>query len=120
MREKTIVAALAALDSTFVADQVIAVLLEGVPDGTDHFRTSSQAQDHTGFRLLPIVRIAPGCLCCAGNLTMRVHLNRLLRVKPQRLYIGVCPGTHLSTLQNILSQPPYDELLILTEPLSAV
>ena len=99
----------------------IAVLLEGVPDGSDRFTSEcfSRLQQDTGFRLLPVARITPGCLCCAGNLTMRVHLNRLLRARPQWLYISVSPGTHLTELQKFLSQPPYDELLVLNGILAA-
>jgi hypothetical protein len=119
-REETIIAALAALGASASGD-TIALLLEGVPDGSDRFHDErfSESQHRAGFRLLPVVRIAPGCLCCTGNLTMRVHLNRLLRAKPQRLYIGVSPGTHLTTLQDFLSQAPYDRFLMLNETVPA-
>jgi hypothetical protein len=119
-REEAIIAALAALGAAASGD-TIALLLEGVPDGSDRFRNErfAELQHRAGFQLLPVVRIAPGCLCCTGNLTMRVHLNRLLRTKPQRLYIGVSTGTHLTTLQDFLSQSPYDEFLMLSETVSA-
>jgi hypothetical protein len=119
-REEAIVEALAALGAA-AAGNTIALLLEGVPDGSDRFHDErfSELQRQAGFRLLPVVRIAPSCLCCTGNLTMRVHLNRLLRAKPQRLYIGVSPGTHLAALQEFLSQPPYDEFLTLNETMSS-
>ncbi|HYD78982.1 MAG TPA: GTPase [Paucimonas sp.] len=125
-------AILAALD----AGVSIAVLLEGVPDGSDRFHDDdnhggrlhggrihggriSELRRDPGFRLLPVVRIAPGCLCCIGNLAMRVHLNRLLREKPQRLFIGISTAEHLAALQKFLSQPPYDALLDMTEILQA-
>ena len=128
-REDTIVAALTILlpaansttRSTTEPALTIAVLLEGVPDGSDRFSREclSGLQQNAGFQLLPIVRIAPGCLCCTGNLTMRVHLNRLLRTRPQRLYISVSAGTHMTALQEFLSQPPYNELLVLNGVLAA-
>lgn len=108
-REEAIAAALAPGLPT-------AILLEGVPDGSDRF---SRFLDDPAWQLQALVRIAPGCLCCAGNLTMRVHLNRLLRGKPARLFIGVSAGTHLDTLTGFLSAAPYDALLALTPPLLA-
>lgn len=62
---------------------------------------------------LQVVRIAPGCLCCDGNLVLRVTLNRLLRQRPQRLYIGLASSEHLDQLRSWLAAPPYDQLLAL-------
>ncbi|MFC5513620.1 GTPase [Massilia jejuensis] len=81
-----------------------AVILEGLPDGNCLLEASQN---------LLISRIAPGCLCCAGNLVMRVTLNRLLRQCPARLFIGVAGTTHLDQLRSWLSSPPYDQLLAL-------
>lgn len=58
-----------------------------------------------------VVRIAPGCLCCAGNLVLRVTLNRLLRQQPSRLFIGLASSEHLDQLRSWLQAPPYDQLL---------
>jgi hypothetical protein len=87
-----------------------AVILEGLPDG--------QPVLHPSPSLL-IERIAPGCLCCAGNLVLRVTLNRLLRRAPPgrriaRLYIGVANAEHLDQLRSWLGSAPYDQLLDLT------
>lgn len=85
-----------------------AVLLEGLPDG------------HTILVPSPTVlieRIAPGCLCCTGNLVLRVTLNRLLRRRPDRLYIGLATTEHLDQLRSWLQNPPYDQLLELTPDL---
>jgi G3E family GTPase len=60
---------------------------------------------------LLISRIAPGCLCCTGNLVLRVTLNRLLRESPRRLFIGVARGEHLDQLRSWLESAPYDQLL---------
>lgn len=62
---------------------------------------------------LYIVRIAPGCLCCDGNLVLRVTLNRLLRQRPRRLFIGLARSEHLDQLRSWLAAPPYDQLLAL-------
>jgi hypothetical protein len=83
-----------------------AVILEGLASGTSPLDT------------LPAhvlcERIAPGCLCCAGNLVLRVTLNRLLRQRPERLFIGVARSEHLDQLRSWLESEPYDQLLRLT------
>lgn len=86
----------------------VAVILEGLPDGNPVLEASDK---------LLISRIAPGCLCCAGNLVMRVTLNRLLRQRPSRLFIGVAGTVHLDQLRSWLSSAPYDQLLALTPDL---
>jgi hypothetical protein len=87
---------------------VSAVLLEGLPDGHTIFAPSPT---------LLIERIAPGCLCCTGNLVLRVTLNRLLRRRPERLYIGLATTEHLDQLRSWLQDSPYDQLLELTPDL---
>jgi hypothetical protein len=84
------------------------VILEGLPSGSSPLENSDK---------LLVSRIAPGCLCCAGNLVMRVTLNRLLRQRPARLFIGVAATTHLDQLRSWLSNPPYDQLLVLSPDL---
>jgi hypothetical protein len=79
-----------------------AIILEGLPDGQTVLAPS-------GSRL--IERIAPGCLCCTGNLVLRVTLNRLLRQRPERLFIGVARSEHLEQLRSWLGNAPYDQLL---------
>ncbi|HWJ93258.1 MAG TPA: GTPase [Telluria sp.] len=79
-----------------------AIILEGLPDGQPLLTPSES-------RL--IERIAPGCLCCTGNLVLRVTLNRLLRQRPERLFIGVARSEHLEQLRSWLCSPPYDQLL---------
>jgi hypothetical protein len=102
-REAAIAAALAEL--TLHQNGASAVILEGLPDGNPILDASST---------LLMARIAPGCLCCAGNLVMRVTLNRLLRQRPSRLLIGVGSSEHLGQLRSWLSSAPYDQLLSLT------
>ncbi|WP_420472792.1 GTPase [Noviherbaspirillum sp. ST9] len=88
-----------------------AIILEGIPDAVSGL-------DDTASDLV-IARIAPGCLCCTGNLTMRVTLNRMLRGKPERLYIAMATASHIEQLRAFLSSPPYDNLLTLTKDLHA-
>jgi G3E family GTPase len=87
---------------------VTAIVLEGLASGT-----AGLVSDPT----LALVRIAPGCLCCTGNLVMRVTLNRLLRQHPARLFIGMADAAHLDQLRSWLSCPPYDQLLVLAPDL---
>lgn len=90
-----------------------ALILEGLPDG----RTPLAA--HAGVSGLHIARIAPGCLCCTGNLTMRVTLNRILRHPPVRLYIALATSEHLERIREFLTRAPYDKFLQVTKDLHA-
>jgi hypothetical protein len=86
-----------------------AVILEGFPDGTSPL----QNLEHSSH--VKIFRIAAGCLCCTGNLVMRVTLNRILRDPPQRFFLSIADASHIEALRNFLTAAPYDELLVLTE-----
>lgn len=88
-----------------------AVILEGMPDGIERLASTDT---------LSIARIAPGCPCCIGNLTMRVTLNRILRHAPARLYISLATAAHLHQVRQFLSEAPYDRLLVLTADIDAV
>lgn len=92
----------------------IALILEGLPTGMtrlDDVITHSPTTD--------VARIAPGCVCCTGNLTMRVTLNRMLRRHPARLYISLATPAHLDRIRSFLTQAPYDDFLTLTQELQA-
>lgn len=104
-REAAIAAALEAADPHRLA--ATAIVLEGLAPGNSPL-------DAFHDRLQP-ARIAPGCLCCTGNLVLRVTLNRLLRQRPERLFIGVARGEHLDQLRSWLQSEPYDQLLRLTD-----
>lgn len=95
-----------ALDPTLAT----ALILEGLPDGASRFESLSLPR-------LQIARIAPGCPCCTGNLTMRVTLNRLLRRSPERLYIGLASAAHLEQVRAFLTEPPYGNMLQLAQEL---
>jgi hypothetical protein len=85
-----------------------AIILEGLPSGTAPLQET---------QTLHLARIAPGCMCCTGNLTLRVTLNRMLRKRPQRIYIALATSEHLESLRTFLSSAPYDEILMLTQDL---
>lgn len=86
-----------------------AVLLEGLPDG------HGQLEALLDGNSIPVIRIAAGCLCCSGNVILRVSINRLLRHKPQRLFIGLATPTHQAQLRTLLQQAPYDAWLVLAD-----
>lgn len=110
-----------AIQPTAVADSLangsIALILEGFPSGQSAQAAALDPQHNPA--LAQAARIAPGCLCCVGNLTLKVTLNRILRHPPQRLYISLATATHIAQLYTFLSQPPYDRLLRLTDDLNA-
>jgi len=106
-REAAIAAAIAALRPGMSAF----VILEGLPDG----KPDSPLQ-----QALPpqhVLRIAPGCPCCTGSLTMRVTINRMLRQAPQHLFIGLADTSHLQQFRAFLRTEAYSRLLTLTEDL---
>ena len=107
-REAAIAAHLAA-GSGGQHNDIPAVILEGLAPG-------ASALDALEGEL-KLARIAPGCLCCTGNLVLRVTLNRLLRQHPERLFIGVARSEHLDQLRSWLQAEPYDQLLRLTPDL---
>lgn len=82
-----------------------ALILEGLASGTAELETLAAAA------AFPLMRVAPACMCCVGNLTLRVHLNRLLRATPQRLYISLASDEHIDKIRTFLTSPPYDGLL---------
>ena len=83
--------------------RIIGVILEGLPSG----KFSADPTDPN----VHIKRVAPGCLCCVGLLTLRVTLNRLLRNNPGLLYISIADATHIDQVRTILTSAPYDKWL---------
>ena len=100
----------AALSSGAAEEGSTAVILEGLADASSPLEPTSH---------LSVSRIAGGCLCCAGNLVLRVTLNRLLRHHPDRVYIGVGSSDHLDQLRSWLAGSPYDQLLELAPDIHA-
>jgi G3E family GTPase len=55
-----------------------------------------------------LVQLAPGCVCCVGQLPLRVTVARMLRlVKPARLWIEVSQAEHLPELRKQLDGPGF-------------
>ena len=103
-REAAIAASLLKLPS----NQTIAVVLEGLPNGTHVLLDSTSLRVH---------RIAPGCMCCIGNLAMRVTLNRIFRLSPSYLYVSLSSADHLEKVVLFLQQPAYGNILQLEQNL---
>ncbi|QBE63085.1 GTPase [Pseudoduganella lutea] len=106
-RETAIAARLPAPDP---ASAPVAVIIEGLADPHSPLAECPHVALH---------RIAPGCLCCAGNVVLRVTLNRLLRRPPAQLFISLADATHVGQLRAMLSAPPYDALLSLCDDVAA-
>jgi hypothetical protein len=112
-REAAIAARISSIhhaSGTISHTKTIGIILEGIPDGTDSLVSLKDS-----LPSLTIARIAPGCPCCIGNLTMRVTLNRILRHPPEDLYISLAMSTHLDQVRHFLMQPPYDKLIELSK-----
>ena len=106
-RERAIAEALARLP----ASSPVGLILEGLPD-------SLGALSHAAENpLRSFIRIAPGCPCCIGNLSMRVSLNRMLRHPPQHLFISLVSDAHSHQVRAFLQAPPYAAYLQLTADL---
>ena len=89
---------------------ITGVILEGLPNG--------KSRPEPADIMVQIKRVAPGCLCCIGLLTLRVTLNRLLRNNPGRLYISIADATHIDKIRTLLSSSLYDEWLTLTDDIA--
>ncbi|MGV7208452.1 GTPase [Oxalobacteraceae bacterium A2-2] len=107
----------AAIAAALPPDGRTVIILEGLSDGT---AALALAPSEAGQPAPPeVLRIAPGCLHCSGNLILRVTLNRVLRHPPARLYLSLATATHLPELRAWLSEPPYGELLSLQADIAA-
>lgn len=95
----------------------IGLILEGLPSG--RWQEAAALDPQHNPALAQAVRIAPGCLCCVGNLTLKVTLNRILRRPPQRLYVSLATAAHIEQVRAFLNRPPYDRLLRLAGDLHA-
>ncbi|VCU70486.1 hypothetical protein PIGHUM_02558 [Pigmentiphaga humi] len=63
-----------------------------------------------------LVQLAAGCVCCVGQLPLRVTVARLLRLaKPARLWIEVSTDGHLAELRRQLDGPGFAGAVTLVE-----
>lgn len=55
---------------------------------------------------IPLLRLAPGCVCCVGQVPLRVALVRLVRQhRPQQLLLLLARGSHLDRVRALLAEP---------------
>jgi len=106
-----------AIDAAMAPGSETVIILEGLAEGDSPLAAYADLPE--GSWRPTIHRIAPGCLCCAGNLVLRVTLNRILRRPPAQLFISLADPTHLGQLRASLSAAPYDTLLCLGADLAA-
>lgn len=106
----------AAIAQALPPRQAVAVIFEGLADGNSIL--ADLAEEISPPASLQLLRIAPGCLCCSGNLVLRVTLNRLLRQPPAHLFISLADATHIGQLRNWLTASPYDAWLALEPELT--
>jgi G3E family GTPase len=99
----------AAIAAALNPNLATAVILEGIASGAVELESSANTDS------LRVARIAPGCMCCVGNLTLRVTLNRLLRKPPSRLFIALATSTHLPQIRAFLCNEPYDSYFRFTD-----
>ncbi|MBS0308550.1 MAG: GTPase [Proteobacteria bacterium] len=105
----------AAIAQAIEPDTITAVILEGLPGAQAPLADLQETHSH-----LIVSRITPGCICCSGNLVMRVTLNRVLHHPPQRLFISLADFSHLDQVVLFLSREPYDKFLALTKEMQLV
>jgi hypothetical protein len=95
------------------------IILEGLSDGGSALSFDPADGPFPDKSVPQVIRIAPGCLHCSGNLILRVTLNRVLRRPPARLYISLASAEHLELLRSWLSEAPYGALLDLQDDIAA-
>jgi len=107
----------AAIAQALLPEVSTAVILEGLATGHSLLADLAEQTSSSSSLPLQLLRIAPGCLCCSGNLVLRVTLNRLLRHPPAHLFISLADATHIEQLRAWLSASPYDVWLALEQDL---
>nr|WP_202414125.1 GTPase [Duganella flavida] len=109
----------AAIAAHLSSEGASVIILEGLSDGGSAL-VFDPAEGPYRFETTPqVLRIAPGCLHCSGNLILRVTLNRVLRRPPAQLYISLASAEHLELLRSWLSEAPYGTLLDLQDDIAA-
>ncbi len=82
-----------------------AAIVEGLAGGSDAL------QELQASAVMKVIRVAPGCPCCTGNLTMRTTLNRVLRDKPAVLFLAIADASHSAGVRKFLQDPLYRQHL---------
>ena len=104
-REQALVSYLQAQPKTAPAT----IIIEGLPTGQDLLGELENPPQ--------LIRLAPACLCCAGNMVLKVHLHRILRKRPSNshLWIVLHDALHLPQLRAQLEAAEYIGLLQLQD-----
>lgn len=67
------------------------------------------------------VAAEPGCICCVGQVSLRVALTRLLRdARPQRLYLELGEPAHLAASLRTLRSPFLAPVIAIAEIVGVV
>ncbi len=82
-----------------------AAIVEGLAGGSDALQAMQASA------VMKVIRVAPGCPCCTGNLTMRTTLNRVLRDKPAVLFLSIADASHKAGVREFLRDPQYRQHL---------
>ncbi|MEO0318152.1 MAG: hypothetical protein RL404_1829 [Pseudomonadota bacterium] len=82
-----------------------AAILEGFAGGRGALQALADSS------VMKVIRVAPGCICCTGNLTMRVTLNRVLREMPEQLYLALADASHMAKVREFLQEAQYRKIL---------
>jgi hypothetical protein len=100
-----------AIAARAVPGQRITALVEGLPS------TVVLQGGPAAPPAMQVIRIAPGCPCCSGNLSLRVTLNRALRDNPDQLYLSLANREHLAGVINFLQEDQYQSRLEISQTL---
>ncbi len=95
----------AAIAAEVDRSQTSAAILEGIASGSSALNSLAESS------VMKLIRVAPGCPCCSGNLTMRITLNRVLREKPARLFLSLANAEHKAKVREFLQEAQYREHL---------
>ncbi len=82
-----------------------AAIVEGLAGG------SGALQELQASAVMKVIRVAPGCPCCTGNLTIRTTLNRVLRERPAVLFLSIADASHKAGVRKFLQDPQYQQHL---------
>ena len=107
-------AAIHACVASLPANARIGLILEGPASSADRLGALA-----AGDTRLILHRIAAGCPCCSGNLTLRVTLDRLIHRAPNHILLGIASDAHQAQLRDFLMAAPYDRHLALMPDLRA-
>lgn len=93
-----------AIAAAVPAGEYCAAIIEGLA-------SDDSPLDALASESIEVVRVAPGCPCCSGNLTVRVTLNRLLRRAPRHIYLSLSSSAHRAEILTFLQEPQYQARL---------